>query len=151
MSKQSTVSPIDDLTFDVLTVLREKAKALAAYDKYLSDADAEDDDEVHDLFLSMRKQDEEHVQVLKEVLARRLEDDLGYEDEGEDEDDTDDDDIADALDDEDELVEDYDEADADAVEEPAAASSPASRGDDAAVMPGTPSPPRRGESTQRHR
>ena len=131
MSKQSTESPIDDLTFDVLTLLRNKAKALAAYDQYLSDADAEDDDELHDLFTQMRKQDEEDVQVLKEVLARRLEDDLGYDATTDDEDDDD--------------AEDYDDEDEVEVEEPA-------RGDDAAVLtPPVASPPRRGESTQRHR
>lgn len=85
------MSPIDDLTFDLLTVLRERANALAAYDTYLADADAEDDDEVRDLLVEMRKQDEEHVQVLKEVLARRLEDDLGYDEDTDEEDDVDDD------------------------------------------------------------
>jgi hypothetical protein len=148
MSKQSTASPIDDLTFDVITVLREKAKALAAYDKYLGDADADDDDELHELFVSMRKQDEEHVQVLKEVLARRLEDDLGY-DESDDEDVEDDD-----LGDDDVLGEDYDEADEEEVEEPsssdASSSAGANRGEDAGAPP-TSSPPKRGESAQRGR
>jgi len=160
MSKQSTVSPIDDLTFDVITVLREKAKALAAYDKYLGDADADDDDELHELFVSMRKQDEEHVQVLKEVLARRLEDDLGY-DEDIDED-VDDDDMGD----DDVLGEDYDEDDQEEVEEPSASTpsgasgsgtseasstAGANRGEDVGVVSPTSSPPKRGESTQRQR
>ena len=143
MSKHSSVSPIDDLTFDVLTVLREKAKALAAYEKYLGDADAEDDDELHDLFVEMRKQDEEHVQVLKEVLARRLEDDLGYED-TDDVDDEADDDI-------DDIIEDYDDQDEEEVEEPSSTAAVPPRGDDAVVAPAVPSPPGRGESTQRHR
>ena len=146
MSKQSTASPIDDLTFDVITVLREKAKALAAYDKYLGDADADDDDELHELFVSMRKQDEEHVQVLKEVLARRLEDDLGYDD-ADDEDAEEDDDVDDDL-----LGEDYDEADEEEVEEPSSASGAsnagANRGEDAGAPP-TSSPPKRGESSER--
>jgi len=144
MSKQSSVSAIDDLTFDVLTVLREKAKALAAYEKYLADADAEDDDELHDLFVVMRKQDEEHVQVLKEVLARRLEDDLGYEDE--DVDDVDDD-VDDDIDD---VIEDYDDADEEEVEEPSIAAV-ATHGDDTVPAPLVSPLPRRGESTQRHR
>ncbi len=147
MSKQSTASPIDDLTFDVITVLREKAKALAAYDKYLGDADADDDDELHEIFVSMRKQDEEHVQVLKEVLARRLEDDLGY-------DDTDDEDVDDEDVDEDVLGEDYDEADEEEVEEPSSSDESSTagpnRGEDAGAPP-TSSPPKRGESAQRGR
>ena len=140
MSKQSTESPIDDLTFDVITILRNKGKALAAYDQYLRDADAEDDDELHELFTQMRKQDEEDVQVLKEVLARRLEDDLGYADttdEDEDEDDVD-------------VGEDYEEEDEEEVEAPTG-SDAATRGDDAAMTPPAASPPKRGESTERHR
>ena len=43
MPKSSPQSPLDDLTYDVITVLQSKAKALEAYDKYLSDADDEDD------------------------------------------------------------------------------------------------------------
>lgn len=119
MSKPSRVSPIDDLTFDVLTVLRDKAKALAAYEKYLADADADEDDEVHELFVAMRKQDEEHAQVLKEILARRLEDDLGYADDADGADDGDSDDADDAL------GEDYDDEDEDEVEEPASVSTSA--------------------------
>jgi hypothetical protein len=121
MSKPSTESPSDDLTFDVLTILRNKAKALAAYDQYLADADAEHDDELHDLFTQMRKQDEDDVQVLKEVLARRLEEDLGYDDTSAIENDDDDD-------------EDYDDEDEVEVEAPASTDTA-----------------RRGESTQRHR
>jgi len=79
------MSPIDDLTYDVITVLQRKAKGLQAYDKYVSDAEADEDDELRDLFEAIRRQDEEHVQQLKEVLAQRLADDLGYEDEEEEE------------------------------------------------------------------
>ncbi|MDB4937622.1 MAG: hypothetical protein JWP87_4594 [Labilithrix sp.] len=129
MSKSSTQSPIDDLTYDVITVLQNKAKALEAYDKYLSDAESEDDDELKDLFTEMRKQDEEHVQVLKEALARRLDDDLGYEEEEDDED--------------------YEDEDEDEVEEPASTDV------DDEVLNGVATsgeqPPRRGESTTRHR
>jgi hypothetical protein len=117
MSKQSRLSPIDDLTFDVLTALREKAKALASYEKYLADADADEDDELRELFVEMQKQDEEHAHVLKEILARRLEDDLGY-DEAADADDVDDD-----IGEDDALGEDYDDADDDEVEEPARVST----------------------------
>jgi hypothetical protein len=118
MSKPSTESPIDDLTFDVLTVLRNKAKALAAYDQYLADADAEHDDELRDLFTQMRRQDEEDVQVLKEVLARRLEEDLGY------------DDTSDTDDDDDDDAEDYDDDDEVEVEAPSSTDT-ATRGDPA--------------------
>ena len=137
MAKSSTPSPIDDLTFDVITVLQNKAKALEAYDKYLSDAEDEDDDELKEVFTEMRKQDEEHVLVLKESLARRLDEDLGYSDEEEE------------VDDEDE---DFDEEDEEEVEvqapavEPEAAAAETENGGTA-----TPAPSRRGEPTSRHR
>ena len=78
-----TDSPLDDLTYDVITVLQNKAKALEAYDKYIRDADA--DDEAREAFEEMKRTDQEHIRVLKEVLARRLDDDLDEEDEEDDE------------------------------------------------------------------
>jgi hypothetical protein len=83
-----TESPLDDLTYDVLTVLQNKAKALEAYDKYIRDAD--EDDEAREAFEEMKRADQEHIRILKEVLARRLDEDLGFEDEdleGDDDDD----------------------------------------------------------------
>ena len=90
MARASTPSPIDDLTFDVITVLQNKAKALEAYGKYLEDAS--DDEELSELFVRIRRQDEEHVRILKDALARRLEEDLGDVDQDEDEDYDDEDD-----------------------------------------------------------
>jgi hypothetical protein len=96
-----TQSPLDDLTYDVITVLQNKAKALEAYDKYIRDAD--EDDEAREAFEEMKRTDQEHIRILKEVLARRLDDDLGFSDEDEDYDDEDDDDLDDE-DDEDEAI-----------------------------------------------
>ncbi len=81
MRNASTDSPIDDLTYDVITVLHAKAKALEAYDKYIDDA--VDDDEAREILEEMKRQDQENVRVLKEVLARRLDEDLGYSEEEE--------------------------------------------------------------------
>lgn len=132
MTKSSTLSPIDDLTYDVITVLQHKAKALQAYDKYINDADEEEDDELKELFIEMRRQDEDHIQVLKESLARRLDEDLGYDDDVEDEDD-----------------EDYDDEDEAEVEEPG---PPRDEGTATAVSSGaTSSSARRGESSPRQR
>lgn len=124
MRNASIDSPIDDLTYDVLTVLHAKAKALEAYDKYIDDA--ADDEEAREAFEAIKRQDQEHVRVLKEVLARRLDEDLGYGDEEEDEDyDEDEDEIAD----EEELE--------------------AGDGRGEARSAGAASPPRRGESASR--
>lgn len=120
-----TNSPLDDLTYDVITVLQNKAKALEAYDKYIRDAD--EDDEAREAFEEMKRADQEHIQILKEVLARRLDDDLGFSDEdyeGEDDD----------VDDED-----YDDEDVDAGPH---------RGEETVHVNNVP-PPRRGESSHR--
>ena len=105
------MSPLDDLTYDVVALLHAKAKALEAYEQYL--ADAADDDELRELFGSMRGQDAEHVLQLKEVLAQRLADDLGYDDE-EDEDEDD-------IEYEGDEQEEDDDADSDDVEDPSSA------------------------------
>jgi hypothetical protein len=129
MSKSSSM-PIDDLTYDVITVLQHKAKALAAYDKYIGDALAEDDGELQELFIQMRKHDEENVLALKEVLAHRLDEDLGYDDEEElNEEDGDVD------------IDDYDDEEVESTDE----------ADDAQRDTTVPSSPRRGESNQRQR
>jgi rubrerythrin len=105
MPKSSTQSPIDDLTYDVIAVLHHKGRALKAYDKYLADAEAEDDVDLKELFLEMRRQDTEHALVLKEALARRLDEELGYDEDLEDVD-----------------VDEYDEVDEVEVEEPTSTS-----------------------------
>ena len=125
-----TESPIDDLTYDVITVLQNKSKALEAYEKYIRDA--EEDDEAREAFEEMKRTDQEHIRILKEVLARRLDDDLGFSDdadydEEEDEDLEDDDDVADSLDDVD---------------------AGTHRGEETVNVKNEP-PPRRGESSHR--
>ncbi len=127
MKAESIASPIDDLTFDLVTVLHEKAEALEAYTKYLDDA--EGDAEIRELFERIRQADMEHVQALKEALARHLEDELAFEEavaEEEEEEEEDEEEEGEEGADEElgEEVEDVDEA------------------------PGLASP-RRGESTQR--
>lgn len=125
-----TDSPLDDLTYDVLTVLQNKAKALEAYDKYIRDAD--EDDEAREAFEEMKRSDQEHIRILKEVLARRLDDDLGFSDEEyEDEADDDyDDDVEEEEDEEDEI------------------GVGSHRGEETSNMKNSPLP-RRGESTHR--
>lgn len=158
-------SPIDNLTCDVIAVLHDKVKALEAYDKYL--ADAEDDDELQGIFRAMRRQDEELVRILTERLARRLDDRLGYEQEGEadeeeaawDEGDVDEDDvdeIASAIAGAEEAGEDVEEAEEEEVE--AGREQRAEEGDEGqeaadggvfGSLEADSPPPRRGESTHR--
>jgi hypothetical protein len=93
MKSETITSPLDDLTYDVVSIIQKKAEGLEAYEKYLRDA--KDDEELMDLFEEMRSQDAEHIQALKEILARRLEEDLDYEEEDEDEDIDEDEDVED--------------------------------------------------------
>lgn len=138
MRNASTDSPIDDLTYDVITVLHAKAKALEAYDQYISDA--VDDDEAREVLEEMKRQDQENVRVLKEVLARRLDEELGYSEEEEE--------FAEE--------EDYDEAEEEEEEEVDVLVAEGEedleagehRGEEVAHVR-RESPPRRGESTSR--
>jgi hypothetical protein len=130
-----TDSPIDDLTYDVITVLQNKAKALEAYDKYIRDA--EEDDDAREAFEEMKRADQEHIRILKEVLARRLDDDLGFTDEEEDYEDEEDEDYDDEEEDDDEVADSLDDVEA----------GP-HRGEETAHVKNEP-PPRRGESSHR--
>jgi hypothetical protein len=57
---------LDDLTYNVITVLHEKSKGLGAYEQYLEDA--EDNAEVSEIFEELRDQDLEAVSRLEECL-----------------------------------------------------------------------------------
>lgn len=62
--------PIDNLTFDLVTVLYEKSKALEAYDKYLQDAQGHQ--EARQLFEQLRQMDEQCVEQVQHHLTERL-------------------------------------------------------------------------------
>lgn len=59
--------PLDNLTYDLVTVLYEKSKGLEAYDTYLKDA--QNDQQIRQLFEQMRQQDEQFVQQLSQHLG----------------------------------------------------------------------------------
>lgn len=63
-------SPIDDLTYDLITVIHAKAKGLEALDRYLQDA-AENTD-CKSLFEEIRQEDQEAITQLRDVLRERL-------------------------------------------------------------------------------
>lgn len=62
--------PLDNLTFDLITVLHEKSKALEAYDKYLRDA--QNDQQLRQVLERVRDDDQRHVQELQQHLQRCL-------------------------------------------------------------------------------
>jgi len=91
MKSATITSPLDDLTYDIVSIIQKKAEGLEAYEKYMKDA--QQDEEVMELLEEMRSADVENIQALKEILANRLEEDLDASapdddsDEDEDEDD----------------------------------------------------------------
>jgi hypothetical protein len=70
MPTTMTRKPLDDLTYDIVSILHEKSQALEAYDDYLEDAEREPD--VKRLLEEIRRHDEEDVQKLRSELGRLL-------------------------------------------------------------------------------
>ena len=62
--------PLEDLAYDLITVLHEKAKGLEAIDRYVEDAKG--DEEARELFERIRDADEEQIEEIKRVVARCL-------------------------------------------------------------------------------
>ncbi|HEX8791941.1 MAG TPA: hypothetical protein VF765_13395 [Polyangiaceae bacterium] len=65
-----TQKPLDDLTYDIVSILHEKSQALEAYDDYLEDANQEPG--VKRVLEDIRRHDEEDVQKLRSELGRLL-------------------------------------------------------------------------------
>jgi hypothetical protein len=63
--------PLDDLTYDLVTIIYEKSKGLEAYDKYAQDAQGNEG--VSSLLEELRNQDTQAVSRLKTELQRLLE------------------------------------------------------------------------------
>jgi hypothetical protein len=57
---------LDNLTYDVITVIYEKSKGLEAYSKYMQDAQG--NDKVSQIFQRMQQQDSQCVQELMQCL-----------------------------------------------------------------------------------
>ncbi|MBV9280092.1 MAG: hypothetical protein JOZ41_08435 [Chloroflexi bacterium] len=73
-TQQETVSGtgqgIDNLTYDLITVIHEKSKGLEAYDRYMQDAQG--NQQVSGLFQQIRQQDQQAVQQLTQALQQVL-------------------------------------------------------------------------------
>lgn len=67
---QSGNFPLDNLTFDLVTLTYEKSKGLEAYNKYAQDAQG--NQQAADLINRMRQQDEQCVQELRQLLGQML-------------------------------------------------------------------------------
>ena len=60
--------PIDNLSYNLITVIHEKCKGLEAYDQYMKDLQG--DKELVKLFEDMRRTDEQFVKQLQQHLHR---------------------------------------------------------------------------------
>ena len=63
--------PVDNLTYDLISVIHEKSQGLEAFDRYLKDAG--EDEDCRQLFEDIRQQDEEAIKELTDALRERLE------------------------------------------------------------------------------
>jgi hypothetical protein len=61
---------LDNLTYDIITVLHEKSKGLEAFDRYMKDVQGEQ--ELQQVFEQMRQSDQNFIQQLQQHLQRRL-------------------------------------------------------------------------------
>ncbi len=68
--------PLSDLAFDWVTVVKHKADALLAYDRYIADAEAAGSRSCAELLRKIQRDDAGHLeearQHLAEVLAGRM-------------------------------------------------------------------------------
>ena len=70
MSSGQGSSPVDNLTYDLITSLNNKLEAITAYDKYLKDAQG--DQQCQQIFQQMLQDDKKHVEALRQELTRHL-------------------------------------------------------------------------------
>ena len=67
-SSRSNDFPLDNNTYNVITVIHEKSKGLEAFDEYLQDAD----EELREIFQEIREQDTRAIEQLQEHLRRLM-------------------------------------------------------------------------------
>lgn len=65
-------NPIDNLTYDWITVLQSKAEGLNAYEKYIRDAEAQNRAECAQFFRKLFEQDAEMVRDIQNHVRQLL-------------------------------------------------------------------------------
>ncbi len=70
MSANQGNSPVNNLTYDLVTALQNKLQAITAYDKFLKDAQG--DEQCTKLFQQMQQDDRKHAEMVKQELTRHL-------------------------------------------------------------------------------
>ncbi len=67
---QSGNFPLDNLSYNLVTILYEKSKGLEAYDKYIQDAGSDQD--LAQFFRNAKQQDEERAREALRLLDRYI-------------------------------------------------------------------------------
>lgn len=62
--------PLTDLAYDLISILHHKSKALAAYEGYLSDVQA--DTQLTQMLVEIKHDEQRHLEKLKAHLGRLL-------------------------------------------------------------------------------
>lgn len=62
--------PLDNLSYNLITLIHEKSKGLEAFDKYIRDAQSDND--LRQLFERIRQQDVDAIQQLQQHLGRAI-------------------------------------------------------------------------------
>ena len=62
--------PLNDKTYDLISIMHHKSKALAAYEGYLSDVQA--DTHLTQILVEIKHDEERHLEKLKAHLGRLL-------------------------------------------------------------------------------
>jgi hypothetical protein len=65
MMTQDSTQSINDLEYDLLTVLQNKAEAVQTYSTYIEDAQSLDSQPCVELFQKLQQADMEHVQEIR--------------------------------------------------------------------------------------
>jgi len=63
-------SPLDNVTYDLVAILYEKANGLQAFDKYMQDAQG--NQQVTQLLQQIQQQDQQCVQQVRDLLGKLL-------------------------------------------------------------------------------
>ncbi len=70
MASERDRFPLNDRAYDVISILHHKSKALAAYERYLSDVKA--DTHLTQIIVEIKHDEERHLEKLKSHLGRLL-------------------------------------------------------------------------------
>jgi len=75
MVELTAINPISDLMYDWLTVMHEKAEGLAAYEKYIQDAEKAGSQECVEMFRRLYEQDAHMLVEVRDHVFGMIRDD----------------------------------------------------------------------------